>query len=1007
MSMKSGLAPRNTMRLAFACAAILAGCGGGGTADGPTRIDPSAGDAGPGGGGAGSGGHAGGGADGGTAEGADAGPGGDIDPGFEIVVGPEGGVFDTPEGATVEVPVGAVDDAVALTLTHRPGRVEGYTLFSELWTLGPPEVTLLAPLRLRLPYTGDATRAAMFWSWPAAEGYERASGLTVDGRFVAPVSRVGTGFVGDGVEYTDAPDRRCTRLRPLGSRRGDRFGVEPGTMAPGGGAGGEGGGGDPGAGGGPIITAPGAVSLGFRATDCEGRPLTELSGVEGDGSLAPAFRALQDGEPLSAEATPTLVARRSTTLFVTLLLDVSSSVTPEVRTELTRGADALVTELLERRQLPVVFDVLLFAGDRATVRLGGEVDVHLPSADPAEVRAGLAAAERYRPQDGASTNLNGALVNAIEQQAMLRRDYEARQRGGAFTTGYVVTFTDGRDTAGYVSHADAVSAVSGSSATHYGVLLQNGLDADAESARDLGELSPAGLLRAYEAPQLSAEFVQIGARIAADLEGTYLLGVCSPARAGDHVLSLELTDGSTTERAALPYSAEGFVGGCSAALWTSGCDAGENACGGLFCGACDERTDVCDDGRCRNACDVGRYDADGEAKCGGVSADNPAGYPQTCPDSPERFSCNGRCVDTLTDPENCGGCDVVCDPRSETCEAGACALREGFGRCGGGVINLETDRENCGGCDVVCDPRSETCEAGACALREGFGRCGGGVINLETDRENCGRCGVVCGARERCGAGACGVPPPTPGYVRIEPGVFTMGSPADELGRYDDETQHQVTLTRAFELKATEVTQAEWRAVMGNNPSGFQDCGDDCPVEQVSWDDAVDYCNALSAQQGLAPCYDGDRNFPGLDCGGYRLPTEAEWEYAARAGTQTAFYTGDITYPECRPLDPNLDAAGWYCGNDDGSKHPVGQKQPNAWGLYDMHGNVWEWVNDWYGDYPAGAAVDPLGSPVGDGRVERGGSWDRYARSARSANRYRGSPDYRRDSIGFRPARSL
>ena len=255
--------------------------------------------------------------------------------------------------------------------------------------------------------------------------------------------------------------------------------------------------------------------------------------------------------------------------------------------------------------------------------------------------------------------------------------------------------------------------------------------------------------------------------------------------------------------------------------------------------------------------------------------------------------------------------------------------------------------------------------------------------------------------------------PPTTGFVRLEPGEFTMGSPWGERGQeLDDisETQHQVTLTRPFELKATEVTQAEWQALMGSNPSSFWACGDDCPVETVSWYDAVEYCNALSAQQGLAPCYDWDRTFAGLDCEGYRLPTEAEWEYAARAGTETAFYTGDITNPDCFPLDANLDLAGWYCGNADGRTHPVGQKRANAWGLYDMHGNVFEWVQDMNRDrdsYPAGAAVDPMGTPFGFYRVSRGGAWNFLARGARSAYRARYDPDGRDSYFGFRPARSL
>ena len=247
------------------------------------------------------------------------------------------------------------------------------------------------------------------------------------------------------------------------------------------------------------------------------------------------------------------------------------------------------------------------------------------------------------------------------------------------------------------------------------------------------------------------------------------------------------------------------------------------------------------------------------------------------------------------------------------------------------------------------------------------------------------------------------------GYVRIEPGEFTMGSPEDELGREGDETRHQVTVTRAFALKATEVTQAEWRAVMGTDPSVFADCGDTCPVEQVSWFDAVDYVNRVSDAEGLPRCYadDADRTFAGLDCTGYRLPTEAEWEYAARAGTQTAFYTGDIVNFGCDPVDANLNLAGWYCGNSGDTTHPVGQKQVNAWGLYDMHGNVWEWVHDWGAAYPAGAAVDPAGPASGEGRVSRGGSWFLDAHFVRSASRNWFAPADRGSYLGFRPSRSL
>ncbi|PJB46490.1 MAG: hypothetical protein CO108_05810, partial [Deltaproteobacteria bacterium CG_4_9_14_3_um_filter_63_12] len=176
------------------------------------------------------------------------------------------------------------------------------------------------------------------------------------------------------------------------------------------------------------------------------------------------------------------------------------------------------------------------------------------------------------------------------------------------------------------------------------------------------------------------------------------------------------------------------------------------------------------------------------------------------------------------------------------------------------------------------------------------------------------------------------------GYVRIEPGTFIMGSPSGEHGRWKDERQHEVTLTRGFFMKATEVTQGEYKALMGNNPSRFKSCGENCPVEQVNWREAVDYCQALSRSEGLEECYGDGRRLKSLDCAGYRLPTESEWEYAARAGTTGARY-GDLS------------EIGWCNGS---RTHAVGQKKANAWGLYDMIGNVDEWTGDWYGSYPSG-----------------------------------------------------
>jgi formylglycine-generating enzyme required for sulfatase activity len=244
-------------------------------------------------------------------------------------------------------------------------------------------------------------------------------------------------------------------------------------------------------------------------------------------------------------------------------------------------------------------------------------------------------------------------------------------------------------------------------------------------------------------------------------------------------------------------------------------------------------------------------------------------------------------------------------------------------------------------------------------------------------------------------------------FSLIPAGSFVMGSPAGtgdsthrpiwpaEAGRGGDERQHVVTLTDAFYMQTTEVTQGQWGQVMGSNPSHFSSCGSDCPVEMVSWYDAQNFIDALNARENRTNC-DTTPN----TC--YSLPSESQWEYAARGGTVSAFYNGGITNTGCTPLDPNLDAIGWYCGNAVSTTHPVAQKEPNNWGLYDMSGNVWEWCNDWYGTYPDGPVDDPTGGGTASFRVIRGGGWYDSARYARSAYRHDNTPGYRDYGLGFR-----
>ncbi len=243
-------------------------------------------------------------------------------------------------------------------------------------------------------------------------------------------------------------------------------------------------------------------------------------------------------------------------------------------------------------------------------------------------------------------------------------------------------------------------------------------------------------------------------------------------------------------------------------------------------------------------------------------------------------------------------------------------------------------------------------------------------------------------------------------FIFIPPGAFLMGSPQDEPGRYGDETLHEVTISQGLFISRHAVTGELWSQVMGGTPSDPQ-----LPVTQVSWDMAVEFCNALSLLEGLEPVYlingPGGNVVWSRDADGYRLPTEAEWEYACRAGSQEAFANGPISSIGCTPLDPVLDAIGWYCGNTS-EPMPVGQKPANAWGLYDMHGGSSDWVWDAYlAAYENLDAVDPVheGSP-GDSRVNRGGRWYAQARDCRSAARAGLQPGDADAGTGFRFART-
>jgi len=578
-----------------------------------------------------------------------------------------GGVAGT---VTIAIPAGAVAATTSITITETTDAPPtGYTTYSPVYKFEPEGTAFAKPISVTLPFDGDAHLATLFWSREGTTGYERVGGIPLGTTLTGPASHFSKGFIADGVDYTDPPDKSCVVSKLIeGRTSGYSSNVSPGTT---------------------VNTAlQSSVAMFYTVDDCQGRPVTGLGNSD--------FAVQEDGTALSSEAVPTVLPKPGLTIFATLLLDMSSSTKNELQ-PMIDGARAFVKRLqANNNQLNVQISIELFSGGSTSTAW------QAPTLDTAKLLSRLDALTTYTPSDPSSTNLYGAVIQGLSTLHAAEVAFEQRNYGGALTSGYVVLFTDGADTAGLQTLQQALTAETADGADQVlAVGLQSSPDYSASAQSALAQLANNGLISSDDPTTLARDFQALAARIAGQVTRTYLLGYCSPKRAGLHTVSVAVVGSDNQGSASYQFSASGFGPGCTADAFSAACTTATRSlsCGGLGCGACDDRTASCNaaSGTCVSFCKQ-------QNECGGAAITNAQGYAEICDDQPEATRCSGSpeaCKNLTSDSANCGACGHAC-AALESCDRSVCDCVASAIKCAGTCVNPNSDKDNCGHCGRVC-----------------------------------------------------------------------------------------------------------------------------------------------------------------------------------------------------------------------------------------------------------------------------------------------------------------